>query len=202
MDMFQRAGVPENFPAWAQKVDIQDAKSIWHALDDKVLQLLEKEGYVPDWWMSNVKMALGLTAIGVAVVSMVVPVPFPDNRLILAVCVGLYALFSSIMQALMTYVEKDCVFLSRPNEKGHRLRVRTRLNGRAEYKVVVDCLASPPPSLGSHISCYITPNVLCTRQHTASVGSFFDDRGILYVPGVEKVLQGILSDIRNLHKKK
>ena len=186
--LFHRAGVPDDFPPWAQKVDVQDAKSIWHALDDKVTQLLEREGHKPDWWMSNLKIVLGLTAIGVAILSMVIPVPFPENRLLLAVCVGLYALFSSLMQALMSYAEKDCIFLSKPNAKGQRLRVRTRLNGRAEYKVVVDCIAKQAPSLSSHITAYTTAdNVLCTRQHTASVGSFFDNRGILFEPGVEKV---------------
>ena len=188
--MMKRAGVPDDFPDWAQKVNIHDAKSIWHALDDKLLHLVEEAGYQQDQWVSNMKIGFGLAAISVAIVSIVWPVPFPANRLVLAVCVALYALFSGLMQALMSYVEKDCIFLSLPDENGRRIRLRTHLNGEAEYLVVAECIAGLPNKGGlrHHITAYTSSShVVCTRQRTFSVGRFFDERGILYVKGVQAV---------------
>jgi len=42
------------------------------------------------------------------------PLPFPDNRLLLAACVVVYFLLSAVYQYYTWYIEKDYIFLSKP----------------------------------------------------------------------------------------
>ena len=178
----------QKLPSGVVKVNISDSKAIRHALDDKLQVLMVESGYVADNWMSNWKIALGLAAISVAILCHVVPVPFPENRIIVGSCCVFYAIFSGIMQLLISYVEKEIVFLSQADAKGRRVRVRTHMpNFSAEYKVIVDIIAPIPSTFSGHIAAYTSKSTISTGQHTASIGQFFDDRGVLYTPGLMKV---------------
>eukprot|EP01060_Flectonema_neradi_P019711 TRINITY_DN2700_c0_g1_i1.p1 TRINITY_DN2700_c0_g1~~TRINITY_DN2700_c0_g1_i1.p1 ORF type:complete len:204 (+),score=43.98 TRINITY_DN2700_c0_g1_i1:68-679(+) len=180
-------------PRGVVKVNVNDSKAIRHALDDKLQLLMVEKGYVADNWMSNWKIALGMAAIIVAILCHVVPVPFPENRYIVGTCCALYALFSGVMQLLISYVEKEVVFLSKPDDKGRRVRVRTHMpNFSAEYKVIVDIVSEVSPTFSGRVKAYTTKTTISTGQLTASIGQFFDDRGVLYTPGLMKLLTDVL----------
>eukprot|EP01063_Lacrimia_lanifica_P023028 TRINITY_DN30533_c0_g1_i1.p2 TRINITY_DN30533_c0_g1~~TRINITY_DN30533_c0_g1_i1.p2 ORF type:complete len:203 (+),score=65.40 TRINITY_DN30533_c0_g1_i1:52-660(+) len=196
--------LPEECPKEVTMVNVGDSRAMRHALDDKITELVtDGFGYEVDNWMSNMKIALGMSAILCGIAVHVIPVPFPANRPILLIGCVLYALFSGVMQLLMTYVEGSTLFMSTPNAKGQRVRITPIMGAFSpEYKLVVDLLPPHAGSLHGYIDAYRTHKTLCSSTHTWSVGKFFDERGILYTPGVEAALREALAEITRMEKKK
>ena len=49
-----------------------------------------------------------------AMVAQFYPMPFPDSRPLLGVCCAAYFTASSILQLIVTYIEKDCIMTTAP----------------------------------------------------------------------------------------
>eukprot|EP00659_Diplonema_papillatum_P011777 gene11777-18158_t len=174
--------IPKEFPSTGVHINTRDMKQLRHALDDRIKAGMEMLGYAEDNWMNNWKMGLGLVAISFAIISHVIPVPFPKNRMILLSCAIGYCIFSSIMQWLISYVEKEVIYLSRPSGKDkHRIRLQTGLTpSPAEYEVNVELVR--PPTV---FAAFRHPKILGCVNKKVSIGKFFDERGILFTPALD-----------------
>eukprot|EP01065_Artemidia_motanka_P011042 TRINITY_DN15943_c0_g1_i1.p1 TRINITY_DN15943_c0_g1~~TRINITY_DN15943_c0_g1_i1.p1 ORF type:complete len:196 (+),score=65.42 TRINITY_DN15943_c0_g1_i1:77-664(+) len=190
-----QSDLPE-LPGSAVKVTLNDLRQVRHALDDLLEETLtEKHGQKADNWMSDMKILLGGSAVLVSIYSHFVPVPFPENRWILMACAAAYFVLSSTMQFLISFVEKDVLFLSRPNSRGERLRVQTQVLA-TDYKVTADLITSSGGGISGHVGAFWRKKPVSSSVVTSSLGKFFDDRGVLYNPGFEKMVAELLSKLK------
>ena len=63
-----------------------------HLRDHLPRQIILQRGYREDVSLSNLKMGVGLLACAVALLAQFYPMPFPDNRNFLIVCIIIYPL--------------------------------------------------------------------------------------------------------------
>eukprot|EP01121_Diplochlamys_sp_Union-15-3_P020669 TRINITY_DN8114_c0_g1_i2.p1 TRINITY_DN8114_c0_g1~~TRINITY_DN8114_c0_g1_i2.p1 ORF type:complete len:184 (-),score=27.22 TRINITY_DN8114_c0_g1_i2:14-544(-) len=99
------------------KVNIYDHNAVKQILDDHVVKILTDSGYKEDTSLSNVKIVLGLISCGVAALSHYYPVPFPNNQLVLLVCVISYSICSLILQYIASYKEKDIFYFTHARDR-------------------------------------------------------------------------------------
>jgi signal peptidase complex subunit 2 len=58
------------------------------------------------------------------------PMPFPDSRPLLGVCCAAYFIASSVLQFIVTYIEKDCIMTTNPILEGAaEVNNKTRAGG-------------------------------------------------------------------------
>jgi hypothetical protein len=74
---------------------------------------------VEDVTLSNLKLGLGLFAVGLTIFSQFYPkVPFPESAPFLKGCVLLYFALQGVLQLLHLLVEKDCILLTKRRKEG------------------------------------------------------------------------------------
>eukprot|EP01062_Namystynia_karyoxenos_P059980 TRINITY_DN51402_c0_g1_i1.p1 TRINITY_DN51402_c0_g1~~TRINITY_DN51402_c0_g1_i1.p1 ORF type:complete len:248 (+),score=93.86 TRINITY_DN51402_c0_g1_i1:94-744(+) len=192
-------GLPEELPECTVRVALNDCRAIRHALDDYLEEVLTGEdyGYKVDHWVSNLKILLGGSAVLIAVGSHFFPMPFPENRWFLFGCAAAYFVLSSLMQGLISYVERDVVFMSQPSETGQRLRVQTQMNSfSTEYKIIAELVPAVSGFIAGHLMAFWSRDVRGAGAATWSVGRFFDDRGVMYNPGLEKMVAEVMASVK------
>jgi len=93
-----------------QKIALSDPGAIKRVLDDTITKyFLEEVGYVEDTSISNLKLVLGTISVSLALTAQFYPAPFPQNYYVLLICCPIYFVFSSILQYMTTFVEKDFI---------------------------------------------------------------------------------------------
>ena len=60
------------------------------------------------------KILFGLLAVGLACVAQFYPVPYPESKVVLALCVAGYCVLNGILQLLTTFVENGVVLFAKP----------------------------------------------------------------------------------------
>lgn len=111
-------------------IETGDSIKVKQVLDDSLYNTLTDKnltGFEANNTFENGKVLLMLLACASALVAQFYPMPFPDSRLLLFVCCAIYFIVSFILQLLMTFVEKDCILVLRPQEgiTEHEVFVRT-----------------------------------------------------------------------------
>ena len=102
-------------------------------LDSALCNFLDSLGYWPSPYYDRVKVLLMVTACTFASMAQFTPVPFPECRPILGVCVAAYFVCSGILQAFTTFVEKDLIY------ECAEFRIRTDLPRFSHlYKFIVE----------------------------------------------------------------
>jgi hypothetical protein len=88
---------------------------------------------------SNLKMGIMTAASASALVAQFYPLPFPANVWLLGVCVAIYFALSGVLQFMVTFLDKDAIYASKPSG-GDVARIRTSLpRGAQTYTAVVEC---------------------------------------------------------------
>ena len=112
------------------------------------------------------------------------PIPFPESRPLLGVCGCAYFLLSGVLQLIATFIDKDCILLTKPwnpengktkNEmlKKYGVRVRSNLPRFSEwYSVILEF------KMDEGKSPY--------TEQKWSVGKFFDKEGFFDEFGLMK----------------
>uniref|UniRef100_A0A7S0F5H5 Signal peptidase complex subunit 2 n=1 Tax=Craspedostauros australis TaxID=1486917 RepID=A0A7S0F5H5_9STRA len=153
------------------QVELGDMVKLKQVLDETVsVAILDQ--VEEDCRFDNFKLCLMTVACIFAVVAQFAPIPFPDSRPILGACCCLYFILSGVLQFITTYIDKDCILLTKAVEKNekntdmekHGLRVRSQLPRFSEwYKVILEFEGRQD-----------TPSV----EQVWSIGQFFDSDGM------------------------
>lgn len=174
------------------QVDTGDIIKLKQILDETVANtFLEEntlEGHDPraknvglkeDHKLNNIKLILMTVACIFAMIAQFSPLPFPESRPVLGICCALYFMLSGVLQLITTFLDKDCILLTKvlevgdtskdnlkknPNLTNYGLRVRTIFPKFSEFYTV-------------RIEYQGMPNSPFAEQ-TWSVGQFFDKEGM------------------------
>jgi len=168
------------------QVDVGDQVKLKQILDETVASTI-LEHVAEDYRLDNMKLALMTTACLFACLAQFAPVPFPDCRPILGVCCCMYFLLSGVLQLITTFVDKDCILLTKPmpataepkNQtlKEYGIRVRTNLPRFSEFYTLILEFQSMPDS----------PSV----EQKWSVGNFFDVDGMFDEVGLVEAVKEV-----------
>eukprot|EP00958_Prasinococcus_capsulatus_P010309 scaffold1006_cov408-Prasinococcus_capsulatus_cf.AAC.2 len=96
-------------PRQVNKWDIAAVKRI---LDERACAIVLDSGYREDFYVSNVKILLGLLTCGFAIVAQFYPEKFPENVSVLMACIGGYILFNLVLQLFINYKEVDNILFT------------------------------------------------------------------------------------------
>ena len=170
------------------QVDVGDIIKVKQVLDECVVgTLMESEDIsahgdavelTEDVFGDNVKLILMFIACCFAAFAQfALAKDFPENRILLGVCVAVYFALSGILQLIITFVDKDCIMITRPLQdeaaiklvknkdmKDFGIRVRSDFPRFSEfYTVKLEFQGKDAP-----------PGYV---EQTWSVGKFFDVEG-------------------------
>ena len=127
------------------EVVLYDVPSYKRVLDEALLSALERGALLEeDLSYGNAKLLIMAAASASAVIAQLWPLPFPDNRALLCVCVVIYFGLSGVYQVLTSFVDQDFIFTSKPRKAAAGGRapvvVRASLSRFSErYTAIVEC---------------------------------------------------------------
>lgn len=137
----------------------------------------------------NAKMVLMTTASISALVAQFYPLTFPDNRVLLGVCVVIYFALSGVLQFMVTFLDRDVTYRSLPAAAGEigageRAVLRTRLpRGCADFTFIVE------QPQGTEVSRFVK-----------NVGNYFTSSGTLVPERVKKDVDACVDELRRKRK--
>ncbi len=70
---------------------------------------MDKRGFTEDHTISNSKLGLGFLAAAIALCAQFYPQPYPDNRVLLAVCVAAFCVIQLGLTYIQTYVQGELI---------------------------------------------------------------------------------------------
>jgi signal peptidase complex subunit 2 len=179
------------------QVDVGDIIKVKQILDETVAGTFTTEDVSAhgeavhleeDYSHENIKLFLMALACGFAAVAQFgLAADFPKYRLWLGVCCASYFCISGILQLIMTFIDKDCIMITKPlrdpeaiklvKKGGNKLmdkygiRVRSQFPRFSEfYTVILEFQGKDPPSE--------------FVKQTWSVGNFFDVDGFFDEEGL------------------
>ncbi|GFH54379.1 signal peptidase complex subunit 2 [Chaetoceros tenuissimus] len=149
-------------------------------------------GLTEDHKLNNIKLLLMITACLFACGAQFSPVPFPESRPILGFCCAIYFMLSGVLQFIQTFIDKDCILLTKaikdgetsgdnlkknPNLTKYGLRIRSIFPKFSEfYTVRIEYQ-------GMEDSPFV--------KHTWSVGQFFDKEGMFDEYGLQYEVEAL-----------
>uniref|UniRef100_A0A7S1V020 Signal peptidase complex subunit 2 n=1 Tax=Grammatophora oceanica TaxID=210454 RepID=A0A7S1V020_9STRA len=168
------------------QVDVGDVIKLKQILDETTSAAV-LEFQKEDFRLDNMKLAIMTLACLFACLAQFAPIPFPDSRPVLGICCCIYFVLSGVLQAIVTFLDKDCILItkptdaraqkSNPNLHQYGIRVRTDLPRFSEYYKVI-------------LEFEKMPNTVKVVQ-TWSVGNFFDVDGYFDEIGMTEAVQGL-----------
>ncbi|KAK9815112.1 hypothetical protein WJX73_007939 [Symbiochloris irregularis] len=166
------------------KVNLQDGSAIKRALDEAATEALTSSGYTEDHYVSNVKIAVSLLLCSLAATAQFWPQKYPQNWLVLVVCVVLYAVGTAGLSLFTSTAEGDAfLFLTSKNlGQAGQLRVTSQLP-RFTYFYKLTIATTEAPAASSELSLDVT--------------HFFTEEGILVRPKFETEVQYLLTSLRS-----
>eukprot|EP00968_Pinguiococcus_pyrenoidosus_P023408 scaffold3753_cov257-Pinguiococcus_pyrenoidosus.AAC.3 len=163
-------------------IDTGDMVKVKQVLDEAAVTALTEMDYVEDHWSDNTKLAVMFIACTFAMVAQFYPMPFPESRPLLAVCCAGYFLFSSILQFIVTFYDKDTIMFIMPrmettgSHKPILLKSKfPRFEETYKLTIVLDEKDATPVEEGFYIGCLFDAD-----------GNFAED---LFVQAVQDLVQ-------------
>ena len=116
-------------------IETGDSVKVKQVLDDATMEILNKEGgFATNYFWENIKLLLMFLSCVFAMAAQFYPIPFPDSRPLLGVCCAMYFILSSVLQFMITYIDKDIIMVSKPDaDTGKVMCVRTNFPRFYEY---------------------------------------------------------------------
>ncbi|CAN0046311.1 unnamed protein product [Scytosiphon promiscuus] len=148
-----------------QTVETGDSVKMKQVMDDAVIKAVLEMGYEEDHTLNNAKLSVMALACVFAVTAQFWPQPFPESRLLLAVCCASYFACSLGLHLIVTYWERDLILAtarSSGRSMGKGMRVRTDFP-RFDEKYTVSVEERKPGSK--------------PLEETWNVGNYFDFEG-------------------------
>jgi signal peptidase complex subunit 2 len=75
-------------------------------------------GLGEDHKLNNIKLILMTVACMFAMIAQFSPMPFPESRPVLGSCCAVYFMLSGVLQLIQTFVDKDCILITKSVESG------------------------------------------------------------------------------------
>jgi len=166
-------------------VFLYDGGQIKQTLDDSAIRTIADIGYEELNTYSNIKIIVGLLCCLLAVIAHFYPVPFPDNKIVLIICVVLYFTLNIFLQYVVTFHEKGCV---------------TMVPTESDGKLATILVSSNLPRLEEMYTLTVSlKNSTKGETLKESITSFFDEEGTFE----EEILSKKVRDLVKLvHQKK
>jgi signal peptidase complex subunit 2 len=95
------------------QVDVGDMLKVKQILDETVAGTI-LEQIDEDYQFDNFKLVLMAIACAFAMVAQFAPLPFPDSRIVVAVCCVSYFVLSGVLQLITTLIDQDCILVTLP----------------------------------------------------------------------------------------
>lgn len=184
------------------QVDLGDMVKLKQVLDETVSSAIVEMTDIPeDYRWDNVKLGIMALACVFAMIAQFAPIPFPESRPVLGICGSLYFMLSGILQFITTFIDKDCILLTKPsivsnNKEFHKygLRVRSTLPRFSEYYTVT--LEFQGYNNNNNNNNLKTASSPCCSQKW-SVGQFFDGEGYFDEEGLGMEINKLVKRIHN-----
>jgi signal peptidase complex subunit 2 len=97
-------------------IETGDSIKVKQVLDDATMAAITDAGYIANYSWENFKLFLMFLSCLFAVTAQFFPIPFPSSRPLLAVCCASYFIISSILQFIVTFIDKDTIMFTRPKD--------------------------------------------------------------------------------------
>jgi hypothetical protein len=97
-------------------IETGDSVKVKQVLDDATMAAVVDAGYQADYTWDNFKLFLMFLSCVFAMVAQFYPMPFPDSRILLAVCCAFYFILSSVLQFIVVFIDKDTIMFTSPNK--------------------------------------------------------------------------------------
>ncbi len=147
-------------------------------------------GLKEDHKLSNIKLILMTVACTFAMVAQFSPVPFPECRPILGVCCTVYFALSGVLQLITTFLDKDCILITKAFEENSGALVKNNPN-LAKYGLRVRTIF---PRFSEFYTVRIEFEGLENSpfvSKTWSVGQFFDKEGMFDEYGLQYAVEAL-----------
>mmetsp|Transcript_22344 Transcript_22344/g.37380 ORF Transcript_22344/g.37380 Transcript_22344/m.37380 type:complete len:206 (+) Transcript_22344:99-716(+) len=119
-------------------IETGDSVKVKQVLDDATMHAIEEAGIEVNYNWENLKLLLMFLSCVFAMVAQFYPAPFPESRPLLAACCASYFIISSVLQFFVTFIDKDSILITKPNDKfGHAIEVRTNFPRFQEYFTLI-----------------------------------------------------------------
>jgi len=93
------------------QVDVGDMMKVKQILDETVAATI-LEQIDEDYHFDNFKLVIMAVGCIFAMVAQFAPLPFPESRIIIAVCVASYFILSGVLQLITTIIDQDCILVT------------------------------------------------------------------------------------------
>jgi len=93
------------------QVDVGDMMKVKQILDETVAATI-LEQIDEDYHFDNFKLVIMAVGCMFAMVAQFAPLPFPESRMIIAVCVASYFVLSGVLQLITTIIDQDCILVT------------------------------------------------------------------------------------------
>lgn len=162
------------------KINPYDGNTVKHTLDEAVREVILRYGYKEDVFVSNVKIFLGLVAIGLAILAQFGPGKFPANWWMVFGCVAGYVVVTVILNFFSYFVEKDSFLITHVKKAiGVGLRASSKMERyKEEYKLVL----STNEKLFREV---------CFEE---SISKFFHEDGYLAESAINQAVEKLLNE--------
>jgi signal peptidase complex subunit 2 len=174
------------------QVDTGDIIKLKQILDETVANtFLEEnmlEGHDPnaknvglkeDHKLNNIKLILMTVACIFAMIAQFSPLPFPESRPVLGCCCALYFMLSGVLQLITTFLDKDCILITKVVDEGLTAKENLKKNPNlTKYGLRVRTIF---PKFSEFYAVRIEYQGMETSpfaKQTWSVGQFFDKEGM------------------------
>lgn len=179
------------------QVDVGDIIKVKQILDETVAGTMISEDLSDlgeavkiqeDYGHDNLKLFLMALACGFAAVAQFgLATDFPKNRLLLGVCCASYFCISGILQLIMTFVDKDCIMLTKPLTDPEAIKLVRKAGGNKDMDKYGIRVRTQFPRFSEYYTVILEfqgkPNSEFVKE-TWSVGKFFDVDGFFDEEGL------------------
>ena len=97
-------------------IETGDSVKVKQVLDDATSETLIENGFVPNYFWENLKLFFMFLSCVFAMIAQFYPIQFPDSRPLLGFCCAMYFLLSTVLQGMITYIDKDIILIGKADE--------------------------------------------------------------------------------------
>lgn len=100
----------------ARTIETGDSIKVKQVLDESAIEAVQEFGYEIDFRSDYNKIIIMFIACIFALVAQYYPLRFPQNRVLLGVCCVMYCILNSLLQYIVTFIDKDVIITTKSTE--------------------------------------------------------------------------------------
>lgn len=144
-------------------IETGDSVKVKQVLDDTLMAAVIEAGYEANYSWDNFKLFLMVLSCVCAMLAQFYPMPFPQSRILLAICCGGYFVISSILQAIVIFIDNDTIMFTKPKKVSRKTVIPTLLKYSSQHSFsILNVTIRVPLS----VKCKSAPIFLDSRSST------------------------------------